>query len=180
MPDLLASARALDKEDVDLAIARSDVAPVDGQTLAILRRDAAIFIAPSGNAIDAVTKLRGRTVGVLGNDVPTVKLLDLILQHYDVDPASVRRVDLAPEQIADAVRHRKVAAVFALLRRTARGYRCCSPQFAEAATDRLRLSQWMRQRRLRSAIPSWKHSTSRRALSTAPFPRQTTISPHSP
>ena len=90
------------------------MAPVDGQTLAILRRDAAIFIAPSGNAIDAVTKLRGMTVGVLGNDVPTVKLLDLILQHYDVDPASVRRVDLAPEQIADAVRHRKVAAVFAL------------------------------------------------------------------
>jgi TRAP-type uncharacterized transport system substrate-binding protein len=114
MPDLLAAARALDNEDVDLAIARSDVAPVDGQTLAILRRDAAIFIAPSGNAIDAVTKLRGMTVGVLGNDVPTVKLLDLILQHYDVDPASVRRVDLAPEQIADAVRHRKVAAVFAL------------------------------------------------------------------
>src|SRR5215204_6519075 len=114
MPDLLAAASALDKEDVDLAIVRTDVAPVDGQTLAILRRDAAIFIAPSGNAIDAVTKLRGMTVGVLGNDVPTVKLLDLILQHYDVDPASVRRVDLAPEQIADAVRHRKVAAVFAL------------------------------------------------------------------
>jgi TRAP-type uncharacterized transport system substrate-binding protein len=114
MPDLLAAARALDNEDVDLAIARSDVAPVDGQTLAILRRDAAMFIAPSGNAIDAVTKLRGMTVGVLGNDVPTVKLLDLILQHYDVDPASVRRADLAPEQIADAVRHRKVAAVFAL------------------------------------------------------------------
>src|SRR5215204_7329252 len=58
-----------------------------------------------------------------------------------------------------------------LLRRTARGYRCCSPQFAEAATDRLRLSQWMRQRRLRSAIRSWKHSISRRVLSTAPFPR---------
>src|SRR5215211_4463431 len=50
-----------------------------------------------------------------------------------------------------------------LLRRTARGYRCCSPQFAEAATDRLRLSQWMRQRRLRSGIPSWKKRGRRNA-----------------
>src|SRR4051794_35452286 len=77
-------AQALDNADVELAIARSDVAPQSGQTLVILRRDAAIFVAPSGNGIDGVAKLRGATLGILNDRAADARLLDLILQHYDV------------------------------------------------------------------------------------------------
>ena len=111
-PNLLGVAQALDKGEAELAIARSDVAPQSGQTLVILRRDAAVFVAPSGNGIDALNKLRGATVGLLTDREADAKLLDLILQHYEIPPNSVHRVVLSPDRVTEALRHRHAAAIF--------------------------------------------------------------------
>ncbi len=111
-PDLSGVAQALDKGEVELAIARSDVAPETGQTLVILRRDAAVFVTPSGSGIDDVVKLRGATVGLLTDRAADTKLLDLILQHYDIPPTSVHRMILSPDRVTEVLRHRHVAAIF--------------------------------------------------------------------
>ena len=121
-PNLSGVAQALDNADVELAIARSDVAPQSGQTLVILRRDAAVFLAPSGNGIDEVAKLRGATLGILNDRAADAKLLDLILQHYDVPPTSVHRVVLSPDRVTAALRHRHVVAIFVVAPTTSKSW----------------------------------------------------------
>jgi hypothetical protein len=53
-------------------------------------------------------------VGLLTDRKADSKLLDLILQHYDVTPTSVHRVALSPDRVTEALRHRQVAAIFVL------------------------------------------------------------------
>ena len=113
-PDLLEAAQALDKRKAELALVRSDAAPQSGQTLVILRRDAAVFVTPSGTGIDGIGKLHGTAIGVLNDRAADARLLDVILQHYGVESASVRRVVLSPDRVAEALRHRQIAAVFVL------------------------------------------------------------------
>jgi hypothetical protein len=40
-----------------------------------------------------------------------MRLLDIVLQHYDVDPASVHHVPLKLDQVTDAIRQRTVSAL---------------------------------------------------------------------
>lgn len=111
-PDRLGTAAALDRGESQLAIVRSDAAAQDGQTLAILRRDAVVFIAPGGSPVDSVAKLRGQTVGLLDGRKLDPRLLDLILAHFGIPPDSVRREVLTIDQLTEAARHRRIGAVF--------------------------------------------------------------------
>ena len=58
-PDLIGTANALDKGQAQLAVVRSDAFPRDGRTLAILRKDAAVIIAPGKGDVDDVPALKG-------------------------------------------------------------------------------------------------------------------------
>lgn len=111
-PDRLGAAAALDKGETQLALVRSDAAPKDGQTLVILRRDAVVFVAPGGSAVDSVAKLRGSTVGLLDGRKLDPRLLDLILTHFGVPPSSVHRKILTIDQLTEAARSRQIGAVF--------------------------------------------------------------------
>ncbi|KAB1072471.1 TAXI family TRAP transporter solute-binding subunit [Methylobacterium planeticum] len=111
VPDLAAAAASLDTRSSDLAIVRSDGAGQNSQTLAILRRDAVVFVAPAGR-IDGVRALRGHAVGLLDGRPLDAKLLDLILQHYAVPPETVRRRVFTLEQLPEAVRRREVDVLF--------------------------------------------------------------------
>ncbi|MGU3537717.1 TAXI family TRAP transporter solute-binding subunit [Methylobacterium sp. A54F] len=111
-PDRLGAAAALDRGESQLAIVRSDAAAQDGQTLAILRRDAAVFVAPGGSPADSVLKLRGTTVALLDGRKLDPRLLDLVLAHFGIPPDSVRREILTIDQLTEAARHRRISAVF--------------------------------------------------------------------
>ncbi|XYD12297.1 hypothetical protein R1A27_30380 (plasmid) [Methylobacterium sp. NMS12] len=87
-PDRLGASAALDKGETQLALVRSDAAPKDGQTLVILRRDAVVFVAPGGSAVDSVAKLRGSTIGLLDGRKLDPRLLDLILTHFGIPRAA--------------------------------------------------------------------------------------------
>src|SRR4051794_8348966 len=115
--DLDASARALENGKVDLAIVRTDVAPpMNGQTIAILRREAVGIILPANSKIDAISELRGKSVGILAGPLQGAneKILDSILTYYNVPVASVHRKVLAPEDLAKEVHARQVSAVLAV------------------------------------------------------------------
>jgi TRAP-type uncharacterized transport system substrate-binding protein len=115
--DLDASARGLENGKVDLAIVRTDVAPpINGQTIAILRREAVGIILPAQSKIDAVADLRGKSVGILASPLqgPNEKILDSILSYYNVPIASVHRKILAPEDMAKEIHAKQISAVLAV------------------------------------------------------------------
>ncbi|MGN8095034.1 TAXI family TRAP transporter solute-binding subunit [Methylobacterium radiotolerans] len=111
-PDRLGASAALDRGETQLALVRSDAAPKDGQTLVILRRDAVVFLAPGGSAVDSVAKLRGSTVGLLDGRKLDARLLDLILTHFGIPPSSVHRRILTIDQLTEAARGRQIGSAF--------------------------------------------------------------------
>jgi TRAP-type uncharacterized transport system substrate-binding protein len=116
---LAESSRALKEGRADLAVVRSDIAmPPNGQTVLIMRRDAAVLVAPAESSLRAIDDLRGHKVGVL-QAVPPGKvdnqlLLDTALSQYDVPPASVGRVSLTLAELSRAIEHNEIDAVLAV------------------------------------------------------------------
>ena len=116
---LAESSRVLEDGRADLAIVRSDIAmPPSGQTVLIMRRNAAVLFAPAQSGLRAIDDLRGHKIGVL-QSVPAGKadnqlLLDTALAQYDVPPASVKRVSLSVGELARAIERKEIDAVFAV------------------------------------------------------------------
>jgi TRAP-type uncharacterized transport system substrate-binding protein len=115
------SGRALEDKHVDLAIVRSDTAmPPSGQTVLIMRRNAALLFAPAQSELSAIDDLRGRKVGILQEESATGKgdnrllLLDTALAQYDVPSTSVRRISVTLRELTRAVERKEIDAVFAI------------------------------------------------------------------
>lgn len=107
-----AASDALERNDVDLAVVRSDHAlPPSGQTVAILHRNAALLVALPGVDIPDVAGLEGHTVGILRGGAVNERLLDTVLRHYEIAPDRVLRVPLNPEDVASAVASKRVDAL---------------------------------------------------------------------
>jgi TRAP-type uncharacterized transport system substrate-binding protein len=117
---LAESARAFEDQRVDLAIVRGDIAmPVDGQTVLIMRRNAAVLLAPAGSALHDVEDLKGRKIGILqteqaGRPDDDQALLDAALTQSDVPLASVGRAPLTLAELPDAIERHDVDAVLAI------------------------------------------------------------------
>ncbi|MGI8570811.1 MAG: TAXI family TRAP transporter solute-binding subunit [Methylocella sp.] len=116
---LAESSRALQEGHADLAVVRSDLAmPPNGQTVLIMRRDAAVLFAPAESSLRAIDDLRGHKIGIL-QAVPPGKvdnqlLLDTALAQYDVPSASVGRVSLTLAELSRAVENKEIDAVLAV------------------------------------------------------------------
>ena len=107
-----AAAKAVDDGHADLAVIRTDVAvPDDAQTVVILHRDAALLLATEASGIRTISDLRGRTVGIVRRGIGNEKLLETVLNQYEIAPDAVRTVSLAPEEVAHAVEAKTVDAV---------------------------------------------------------------------
>jgi TRAP-type uncharacterized transport system substrate-binding protein len=116
---LAESSRVLEEGHADLAIVRSDIAmPPNGQTVLIMRRNAAVLFASAQSGLHAIDELRGHTIGVLqavpAGEVDNQLLLDAALAQYDVPPASVRRVSLGVADLARAIEHKDIDVVLAV------------------------------------------------------------------
>lgn len=108
-----ASAAQLEKGITELAVVRSDVAmPANAQTIAILHRNAGIFVAPSTSELRSVSQLAGRTIGIVRGSPANNRLLDTILAQYEVLPGSVRRLNLKPGDVLEAMRAGRIDLIF--------------------------------------------------------------------
>ena len=115
VPDLAASAAALENKQADLAVIRTDVKlPPDGRTIAIMGRDPVFLIVPAGSAIESFRDLKGRSVAVLATGRDELALLDRLLEYYAVPPKTVDRAVMDASDIGPAFRQKRIAAVFAI------------------------------------------------------------------
>ena len=110
------SSRALDDGRADLAVVRTDVAmPEKAQTVAIMHRDAVVIVAPASREITGIPGLRDRTVGVVRRMPANLRLLELLLAHYEVPKDTVRTVMLdGPDQVEAALRAGTIDAALAV------------------------------------------------------------------
>jgi TRAP-type uncharacterized transport system substrate-binding protein len=113
--DPQATAKALESGEVDLAIIRPDLAvPSNGRTVAILRREPVLLIVPANGKIEKVADLKGKAIGLVKGSALNGAILDRILNYYEVPEQSVQRIELNPNDVAGAVRQRRVAAFFVI------------------------------------------------------------------
>ncbi|QCK85194.1 hypothetical protein E8L99_05065 [Phreatobacter aquaticus] len=107
------SAAKIAREDVDLAIVRSDVSfPATAVALAIWQRNPVVLAAPTSSGIERWTDLSGRTLGVVGRGIGfNSRLIETILREHGVQPASVKIVDVLPWETGDVFRKGLVHAL---------------------------------------------------------------------
>lgn len=113
------SSRALEEGRADLAIVRSDIAmPPSGQTVLIMRRNAALLFAPAQSELRDINDLEGRRIGILqpgpAGKVDNQALLDAALAQYEIPLHSVRRRSLTLAELRRAMEHKEIDAVFAV------------------------------------------------------------------
>ena len=115
--DLAASARALDDGRVDLAVIRSDLPPpVNGLTVAILRRDVVAVVLPPHSPVTALGQLAGRAVAIQAGpfQADDARVLDTLLDYVGVPAAKVERLFLDPTELRTALQEHRAAAIFAI------------------------------------------------------------------
>lgn len=115
--DLAASAKAIEDAKADLAVIRRDAAiPVNGETLAILRRDIFAIVTPAKTDIEKIPNLAQKTIGIPEGYLQSFneQALDTILSFYDIPSKSVRRLFLPMTDIGRALAEKRIAAVLAI------------------------------------------------------------------
>ncbi len=116
-PDLAASAKAIETSAADLAVIRTDAAaPVNGETLAILRHDIFAIVTPAKTDIEKIPNLAQKTIGIPESYLQSFneQALDTILSFYDIPSKSVRRLFIPMADIGRALAEKRIAAVFTI------------------------------------------------------------------
>src|SRR6266852_6084618 len=94
-PSVWASAQALKEQKVDAAVVRSDdPAAADGRTLFVLRNIYVALLIPAQASIDSVSKLKGKKIGVLTDDVGIYPMAKMVLDFYGFDEKQIVRLGL--------------------------------------------------------------------------------------
>ncbi|MFO1116227.1 MAG: TAXI family TRAP transporter solute-binding subunit [Beijerinckiaceae bacterium] len=113
VPTLEDAATVMESGKADLAVIRTDLKlPSNAGTVAIVGRDPAFLIVPHKSGIATFRDLKGKHVAILKTGIDENGLLDKILDFYTTPPQTVTRAVMAPAEIADALKQKKVAAVF--------------------------------------------------------------------
>lgn len=114
---LAESSKAMEDGHVDLALVRSDVSPpINGRTIAILRRDVIAIFLPKDSSISDPAQLAGKTVAIPQGPTQegNSKALDAILAYFNVAPDRVKRLFLPVVDIGQALQRKQAAAALAV------------------------------------------------------------------
>ena len=72
------------------------------------------LVVPPHTPIEKVRDLAGKTLGLVQGPAADERILDQILSYYQIPADKLQRVVLAPNEISQAIRQKRVAAMFAL------------------------------------------------------------------
>jgi TRAP-type uncharacterized transport system substrate-binding protein len=107
-----ATGEALQQGRVDLAVVRPDVfLPNNGLTVAILREEAIILIAPAAAKIDDPAKLGGKRLGIISHHEADLPAATALLAHYDLAPPNLTLVNIAPGEVEAAFAEKRIDAL---------------------------------------------------------------------
>lgn len=110
--DVRQSAEALRQHKVDLAVVRPDVfLPDNGLTLAILREEALLILAPRANKIEEMASLKKKRLGVVSHHEADFPVLTTILTHYDLAPPNITLVPLGSDEVEAAFKGKRIDAL---------------------------------------------------------------------
>ena len=107
--DAKEASAALETGHADLAVLRSDMTE-QGQAVMIIRREAAIIVAPKSGKVQKITDLAQANVGVVNGD-RNAGLLAQLLEFYKLPYDGRRQIALGVDEIAAALQQKKVDAV---------------------------------------------------------------------
>jgi TRAP-type uncharacterized transport system substrate-binding protein len=107
----LEAAKAFAAGKVNLAVVRGDVGDLSqGGSVVIVARVVALLVAPPGSSIDSIAALKGRTVGVIGEET-NARLIDTLSKEYGL----VRAKTFKDVALADALHALQTNEIIALL-----------------------------------------------------------------
>ncbi|MBX9758830.1 MAG: C4-dicarboxylate ABC transporter substrate-binding protein [Beijerinckiaceae bacterium] len=91
------AAHALEAKEVDLAVVRPDLSlPTNGLTVAILRQEALFILYPTGQKIEKVPDLAGKTLALVTRNGADNAAIGAVLDFYDVSTrVRIERVEEA-------------------------------------------------------------------------------------
>lgn len=110
--DVRDTAEALRAKKVDLAVVRPDVLlPENGATLALLRQQAAIIVAPQANKITDMAGLAKKRLGLVSGHPADEGFFADLLGYYDLAPPAVTIVPVRLQEVEQALASKAVDAV---------------------------------------------------------------------
>ena len=109
-PGLRASAQAFKERAVDAAVVRSDdPAVTGGRSILVLRTIYAALLIPAASAIESVSKLKGKKIGVITDESGIDPMAKAILDFYGFDEKNIVRFGLT--ELSDPQQLRQLAAL---------------------------------------------------------------------
>ena len=106
---------ALEADKVNLAILRSDGALIGRtHTVMIMRREAAVIVAPKAGKVHKIADLQNATIGVTREGPLDGSLLAPVLDYYGITRDKARNIALQGDDIAMAFRQKKIDAMIAV------------------------------------------------------------------
>jgi TRAP-type uncharacterized transport system substrate-binding protein len=110
----LAASKMFSSGKADLAVVRGDVGDLSqAKAVVVVSHMVALIIAPPGSSIDAIDKLKGRTVGVIGGDA-NANLTDVVSKEYGLDRAKVFK-DVALADARQALQSKQIGALLVVI-----------------------------------------------------------------
>jgi TRAP-type uncharacterized transport system substrate-binding protein len=110
--DVKASAEALQQRMADLAVVRPDVfLPKNGATVAILREETLILVAPAANKINDIEGLAKKRLGVVAQHPADMPVIKTVLEQYDLAAPALTLVPLGPDEIERAFAQKQIDAL---------------------------------------------------------------------
>src|SRR5436190_5847918 len=110
----LAAGKTFAAGKADLAVVRGDVGDLSqAQAVVVVSHMVALLIAPPGSSIDGIDKLKGHSVGVIGEEVNS-KLVDVLCQEYGLVRAKVFK-DVALADARHALQSKQISALLVVI-----------------------------------------------------------------
>ena len=110
--DVKSSAEALQQSKADLAVARPDVLlPASGSTVAILREEVLIVLAPAASKVADLAALAQKRLGVVSHHDADLPAIGAVLGHYDLASPNLTLVPLETGAVAEAFRAKRIDAL---------------------------------------------------------------------
>ena len=85
--------------------------PVNGSTVAILREEALIVVAPTANKITDLAGLANKRLGVVSHHDADLPAIDSVLRHYDLASPHLMLVSLERGAVAEAFASKRIDAL---------------------------------------------------------------------